>query len=173
MSRLIDADAAVKKLQEECDECMLTKEQREIYCSACGVTEAMNILRDAPAWEPIHACHHRYKTYGAYDELHHEPTEEEQLEIKRSLAEKLLPALIDELQVVRCHYPAGERCAEDPRESWTYGVKFTVCHECGKRDIDCEDKSFEEHGITAMKKAIGIEIPEHYVGEPGEVIRIK
>ena len=56
--RLIDADAAVKTLQSECDECVLTEEQREAYCGECGVTEAMNVLWDAPAVDaaPVVFC---------------------------------------------------------------------------------------------------------------------
>lgn len=163
--RLIDADALKHTLCE--------LERRAGFGTVKDSLDGFKLLIDkAPTVELVHPCHHRYKLYGAFDVLHHKPTEEEQLEIKRSLGEKLLPALIDELQVCRCHYPAGERLAEDPLESWTYGVKFTVCHQCGKRDIECEDKSFHEHGITAMKKELGIAIAEPYIGEPGEALKL-
>ena len=117
-------------------------------------------------------CDHYDRWYGAYEVLHHEPTEEEQLEIKKRLAEKLMPVLMDELIVCRCHYPAGERDPEDRQECWTYGVKFAICHERGKPDIEREDKSFAEHGITAIKKKFGIAIAEPYIGEPGEALKL-
>ena len=129
-------------------------------------------IDEAPTIISVSCDLHCNSCYGAYEVMHHEPKEEEQLEIKKRLAEKLLPALMDELQVIRCHYPAGELTPEDPLECWTYGVKFMICRAFGKPDIEREDKSFDERGPTAMMKAIGIALQEPHCGEPGEVLKL-
>lgn len=159
--RLIDADA-LKQNAYTSYECSR---------QPCEVVDVSDI-DDAPTIISVRCDLHCNSCYGAYEVLHHEPTEEMQLEIKKRLAEKLLPALMDEMTVIRCHYPAGERDPDDPSECWTYGVKFMICRAFGEPDIAREDKSFDERGSTAMIKTIGFAISERHIAEPGEVLKL-
>lgn len=163
--RLIDADA----LKENQYDSRQWKDAEHGYHQMVVDVEDID---EAPTIISVRCDLHCNSCYGVYEVLYHEPTEEMQFEIKKRLAEKLLPALMDEMMVIRCHYPAGERNPDDPRESWTYAVKFMICRAFGEPDIDREDKSFDERGPTAMMKAIGIAIPEPHDGEPGEVLKL-
>ena len=164
--RLIDADA----LKENAYDSGTWKNVEEgFHQRVVDVKE----IDDAPTIISVSCGFNCNSCYGVYEVLHHEPTEEMQLEIKKRLAEKLLPALMDEMMVFRHHYPAGERDPDDPRESWTYAVKIMICRAFGEPDIDREDKSFDERGPTATMKAIGIAIPERHIGEPGEVLKLE
>lgn len=157
MRRLIDADALMGAVMAQ---------------DVVDKSVVKRLIIQAPTIISVRCDLHCNSCYGVYEVLHHEPTEEMQLEIKKRLAEKLLPALMDEMTVIRCHYPAGERDPDDPRESWTYAVKIMICRAFGEPDIDREDKSFDERGPTAMMKAIGIAIPEPHIGEPGEALKL-
>ena len=78
--RLVDVDRAVKQLREECDGCQLNEDQMDRECPTCWVTEAVDALEKLPEVKLVHPCHHKYRTYGAFDVLHHEPAKEEQHE---------------------------------------------------------------------------------------------
>lgn len=111
----------------------------------------------------------KYECYGTYEELEHLPDAEEEMEIKKRLAQVLLPKIIENMQVVRSHYPAGELRVN---ETWIYGVKLYICNEYGKTDSECDDKTYHEKGMTALKKALGFAVQEPNNGEPGEVLKL-
>jgi len=99
----------------------------------------------------------KYEAYGAYEALDHQPDAEEEMQVKQRLAQDLLPKIIENVQVVRSHYPAGEFRIN---ETWTYGVKLYICNAYGKKDSECDDKTYHEKGPTALKKALGFAVPE-------------
>ena len=111
----------------------------------------------------------KYEAYGTFEALDHLPDAEEEMEIKKRLAQDLLPKIIENMQVVRSHYPAGELRIN---ETWTYGVKIYICNDFGKPDNLCEDKMYHEKGMTALKKSLGFAVPEMHDGEPGEVLKL-
>ena len=102
----------------------------------------------------------KYECYGVYEAMEHLPNAEEEMEIKKRLAQDLLPKIIENMQVIRCHYPAGEFRVN---ETWTYGVKLYICNRYGKPDNLCDDKTYHERGMTALKKSLGFAPQEiHY-----------
>lgn len=54
MSRYIDADALINKLDERCDAiCQWTKKEREVMCGACPLATAFDVVEDFPTADVV------------------------------------------------------------------------------------------------------------------------
>lgn len=54
MSRYIDADALINKLDERCDAiCQWAKKEREVMCGACPLATAFDVVEDFPTADVV------------------------------------------------------------------------------------------------------------------------